>query len=456
MAAVSKSAIALVMVAGAVRAEPAPTSLDLDGAIAFATAHHPALRADAADVRAATEQVDVERAKYTPDLELFAQLDRATQNAVPGPFFAVPGLPVVAGTPGRTFDSGHWGSEVGASATWDALGYRKWDAMIDKARAEVQLARDSATASALDVQYLAADRFIAAVERDQALAAAKAGVDRAQVFLGIVQATVGSDLRAGADLSRAKAELAFAKTQLARAQAALAVSQSELREALGAPDAPVQLEPGKLAATPPAALAAAAQRDPRLVAADDRVHVAEAERRVIATGTQPKLALVGALFARGNGTLTGGADAHGIVPDAPNWALGVLLTWPVLADRSIAPAVRAQQARIAAERAHEDVLGQQLASRNQRAKALLDGALEVARNTPDALTAAQDAEKQTVARFKAQLATADDVAQVERLLVQAETDDALARLDVWRAVLFVAYANGDLAPFLAQYRGAVK
>jgi outer membrane protein len=449
----NKSAFLVVALSASVHAEPAPLTLDLDAAIAFATAHHPQLRADAADVRAASESVDVERARYTPDLELFVQLDRATTNAVPGAYFAVPSLPVVAGTPGRTFDSGHWGSEAGVCASWDALGYRKWDAMIAKARADVQLARDSAAASSLDVQYMTAEKFLVAAERDQAVVAAKAGVDRAQVFLNIVQATVGSDLRAGADLSRAKAELAFAKTALSRADTARKVSLAELREALGAPDAQVTLELGRLA-TAPVALASKRGRDPHIVAAEDRVRVAEAERRVIATGTQPKLALVGALFARGSGELTGGVDAHGLVPDAPNWALGVLFTWPVLAGRSVAPAVRAQEARVAREHAREDALAQQYAARDDRARALLDGALEVARNTPDALKAATDAEKQTTARFQAQLATADDVAQTERLLVQAETDDALARLDVWRAVLFVAYSNGDLEPFLTQYKGA--
>jgi outer membrane protein TolC len=448
----SKSAITIAVLAATVRAEPAKVTLDVDAAIAFAVAHHPTVRADAADVRAATEAVDVERAKYTPDLEVFAQLGRSTTNTVPGAYLSVPGLPVVAGTPGRTFDSS-WGTEAGVSASWDALGFRKWDAMIDKARAEVQLARDSATASALDIQYIAAEKFLVATERDQAVAAAKAGVDRAQVFLDIVKATVGSDLRAGADLSRAKAELAFAKTALSRAETGRKLSLAELREALGAPDAQVTLDLGRLAATP-AAIAGKPGRDPHIVAAEDRVRVAEAERRVIATGTQPKLALVGALFARGNGQLPGGADARGLVPDAPNWVLGVLFTWPVLAGRSVAPAMRAQEARVAREHAREDALAQQYAARDDRARALLDGALEVARNTPDALQAAQDAEKQTVARFKAQLATADDVAQTERLLVQAETDDALARLDVWRAVLFVAYSGGDLAPFLAQYRGA--
>jgi outer membrane protein TolC len=447
----NKSAITIAVLVATAHAEP--VTLDLDAAIAFATAHHPQLRADAADVRAASESVDVERAKYTPDLELFVQLDRATTNAVPGVYFAVPALPIVAGMPGRTFDSGHWGSEAGVSASWDALGFRKWDAMIDKARADVQLARDSAAASALDVQYMAAEKFLVAAERDQAVAAAKAGVDRAQVFLNIVQATVGSDLRAGADLSRAKAELAFAKTALSRADTARNLSVADLREALGAPDAQVTLDLGRLAG-PPSVLASKPGRDPHIVAAEDRVKIAEAERRVIATGTQPKLALVGALFARGNGELAGGANANGLVPDAPNWVLGVLFTWPVLAGRSVAPAVRAQEARVAREHAREEALAQQYAARDDRARALLEGALEVARNTPDALQAAQDAEKQTVARFRAQLATADDVAQTERLLVQAETDDALARLDLWRAVLFVTYSNGDLAPFLAQYRGA--
>jgi outer membrane protein TolC len=449
----NRPALALLVVAGSVRAEPAPTTIDLEGAITYSAAHHPITRADAADVRAAGEAVDVERAKYTPDLELFAQADRATTNAVAGVYYAVPGLPVVAGTPGRSFDSGHFGTEVGASISWDALGPRKWDRMIDKAHAEVQLARDSAAASTLDIEYAAADKLIVVVERDQAVAAAKAGVDRAQVFLNIVQATVGSDLRAGADLSRARAELAFAKTALSRAQTARDIAVSELRVALGTPGANIQIDVGKLTAVPPSSLAAGTARDPHLVAADARVRVAEAERRVIATGTQPKLSLIGTLFARGNDQLPGGADASGLVPDAPNWALALLFTWPVLAERTVAPQVRAQEARVAREHAHEDALAQELAGRNERARALLEGALDVAHNTPEALKAAQDAEKQTTARFRAQLATADDVAQTQRLLVQAETDDALARFDVWRALLFTAYAGGDLAPFLAVYRG---
>ena len=441
-------------VAAAAQPPAPPQPLDLESAIAFAVAHHPALDEEAANIRAQADDVEVERARYTPELELFGQLDRGTANAVPGPLFPVPGLPVVSGTAGRTLDSS-WGSAIGATASWDALGHRTWDAAIARAHAELRRSRDDAAARTLEIEYLAADRFITALERDRAVAAAKAGVDRAQVFVSIAQATVSSSLRAGGDLSRAKAELAFAQTALARAQAARDVSLADLREALGAPATPLVLAPGRLLQPPPVAVGAPARRDPRLVAADDRIRSAEAARGVDATGTRPRLALVGAVWARGNGALTGGAAwAHGLVPDAPNWSLGVVFSWPVFAVRSVAPAVRADEARVARERARTEELLQQLAAQGDRAHALLAGALQVAANTPEALRAAQDAEKQTTARYQAALATADDLAQAQRLLVQAETDDAVARLDVWRALLFEAYAGGDLAPFLTAYRGA--
>jgi hypothetical protein len=41
-----------------------------------------------------------------------------------------------------------------------------------------------------------------------------------------------------------------------------------------------------------------------------------------------------------------------------------------------------------------------------------------------------------------------DVAAAEGVLAQAEADDAIARLSVWRAELGIAAAQGDLQPFL--------
>jgi outer membrane protein len=89
-----------------------------------------------------------------------------------------------------------------------------------------------------------------------------------------------------------------------------------------------------------------------------------------------------------------------------------------------------------------------------QATAILDGAYRVADNTPVALNAARDAEQQATARYQAKLATADDVAQAQRLLEQAEIDDAVARLEVWHAILDYAYALGDLTLFTTAYGAA--
>jgi outer membrane protein TolC len=56
------------------------------------------------------------------------------------------------------------------------------------------------------------------------------------------------------------------------------------------------------------------------------------------------------------------------------------------------------------------------------------------------------------ARYQAGLATVVDVADAQRLLTQAEIEDSLARLRVWRALLTLAASQGNLEPFLQEVR----
>jgi outer membrane protein TolC len=86
------------------------------------------------------------------------------------------------------------------------------------------------------------------------------------------------------------------------------------------------------------------------------------------------------------------------------------------------------------------------------ARALLDAAYREAASTPVTLAAARATSDQANARYRAGLATGVEVAEAERLLAQAEIDDAAARLRVRRAELLLARAAGDLGPFLATVR----
>ena len=56
--------------------------------------------------------------------------------------------------------------------------------------------------------------------------------------------------------------------------------------------------------------------------------------------------------------------------------------------------------------------------------------------------------KRARARYDSGLATITEVADATRVLAQAEADDAIARLGVWRALLAVAQVHGDLTPFI--------
>ena len=93
-----------------------------------------------------------------------------------------------------------------------------------------------------------------------------------------------------------------------------------------------------------------------------------------------------------------------------------------------------------------------ITSQQQTAAALLQTTRAIAANTPIELAAAQQSEMQARARYDAGLASIIEVADAQSLLAQAEVEDQLARVDVWRALLAEAVAQGDLTPLLSVVR----
>jgi hypothetical protein len=79
---------------------------------------------------------------------------------------------------------------------------------------------------------------------------------------------------------------------------------------------------------------------------------------------------------------------------------------------------------------------------------LPQAAREVSANTPVQLAAARQGETQARARHDAGLATLSELADAQSLLAQAEVQDEMARIDVWRALLARAVADESLTPFL--------
>ena len=117
---------------------------------------------------------------------------------------------------------------------------------------------------------------------------------------------------------------------------------------------------------------------------------------------------------------------------------------------SIHAKTAAQASLAKAAKANEDLTTRNLREQFEQALAELRATETIAQNTPVQLQAAQASFDQSSARYKAGLVSIDDVAQTQRLLVQADIDNSIARLNVWRAFLKLQYIRGDLQPFLQE------
>jgi outer membrane protein TolC len=183
------------------------------------------------------------------------------------------------------------------------------------------------------------------------------------------------------------------------------------------------------------------------------VEEARAQLRALERSYFPKFSLQASVYARGtgaevNGSLLGGLN--GMAPTVQNFALGFSVAFPVMDLASIRAKEAAQSATIRAQAARTEQILTELKTRWNIALAQLRGAREIVENTPVEVSAARDATQQATARYQSGLGTIDQVAEAQRLLTQAEIDDALAHLAVWRALSGLATAAGDLRPFIVE------
>ena len=183
-----------------------------------------------------------------------------------------------------------------------------------------------------------------------------------------------------------------------------------------------------------------------------RVDAAVAQEDVLAHTDLPRVYVLSSVFARGSGANVSGSfdgGASGLGLERANWAAGVQVLFPNLFDFSSLHARKAAAAASErAERARYDEAWLAVTSERAAARTLVGAAQAIAANTPIQLAAARQSEAQARARYEAGLAAMTEVADAQGLLAQADVQDQLARVDVWRALVAAAVADGDLGPML--------
>jgi outer membrane protein len=435
---------------------PAQTPMTLAQAVDAALKNYPSIRVSQEQMNAAAAGIRLARTAYLPRVDALAQENRATRNNVFGLLLPQSVLPSMSGPVIGSNNTGTvWGSALGALATWEPFDFGLREANVAVAEAARAQSEASVKRSQFEVAAATVDSWLTLVAAQEMVRASQAGVDRAGTILRTTRALADAELRPGADASRAEAELAAERTQLIQSRQAVEVARATLAQFVGLPPEQIVVSARGLlqlpAAQPPASVDF--RTNPMALEQNATVAHAQAQLRTLERSYFPKFALQGAVYARGTGAETDGTrlgGANGIAPTVQDFAVGFTVTFPIMDLPAIRAREAVQSANIRAQTAKGEQIVLELKTRWDTAQAQLRGAKDVAQNTPVQVSSARMALQQATARYESGLGAIDQVAEALRLLSQAEIDDALSHLTVWRALAGLATAAGDLQPFVVE------
>jgi outer membrane protein len=441
----------------AVATPVATPDLSIVQVVQDAQQNYPAIHVSEQELNAAVANIRLARTSYLPRLDGIVEVNRATRNNVFGTLLPQSILPSMSGPVIGTNNAGSvWGSATGLLINWQPFDFGLRHAKVESAAAARDRANATVQRSQLEVSSAAADAFLTVLAARQTENAAQVAVDDWETLRKSIHALTTADLRPGADESRIEAEKAAANTQLALATEAVEMSQATLAKFLSKPEAVTRpLSSAHLLAEVP--LGAEddetfhPENTPAMLEQHAVVSQSASELRATDRSWVPQFNLEAAGYGRGTGADTNGqrlSGANGLAPTVGNYAVGLNVTFGFLDFASIHAREATQAATLKAEQSRETSVARQLQEQFAQARAALRATRSIAKNTPIQVEAARTSLAQATARYKAGLTSIDDVAQAQRLVVQAEMDDSIARLNVWRAFLQMQSVRGDLQPFL--------
>jgi len=433
-------------------------ALSIKEVLALIETGQPRLRAYKEQAAAAGDNIDLARNTLVPNLTGGYQAGYATDNNIAG--MSYPGLLMPISGPVATHSSNTMipGTALAAYLQWTPLTFGQRAAAVDKANAQWRLAGSSYDNALFQQRYAGILTYISIVYLQRLLNTQQANIDRTGTGLRQSLVLAKQGLRPGLDTVQFQSLLAQATMERLNTQRLYIAQVLELCRLTGLPDRPEDLRfaDTALALHLPVApdTTGAYTQHPAYRFQQAQVALSAANLKEIERGWRPKLDLWANAYSRGSGI-----DAGGVVNKADGWALsrtnlgaGVQLSIPILQFTKVNIQKRQYRSLLQADQDQLAQVDLNLRRQVETAESNYQQTLLLAREAPIQSRAARLSYQGLELSYKSGLVDFTRLTQGQYQLLNAEMTEADANLQVWRALLDIGVAKGNLNLFTDQLK----
>lgn len=434
----------------------------LSDAVKNGLSNYQSIRARSNYIKSSQALVQQVKNQYLPDV--IGSIEGAF-GTVNGQFGAIGPVAGTVSSSGPVYSNQSWNAAFGSiylvNVNWEFISFGRLQSRVTAAVAQVK----TDSANYLQEQFVnsvkIAGTYLNLLIARRFILNAQANIDRATYVQKSVVARAKSGLIAGVDSSIANAEVSGARLALLQATANEQRIRNDLVQLLNAdPAAYKELDSSFFSKTPvdyntsfPVA------NNPQVKFYEKRILASDAYAKYIRRSINPGVNLFGTFQGRGSGfdynytpdfTDRYSRSLAGFAPDRYNYLVGVGMTWNFMSPFKIKEQARSQSYLSAAYRDEYDLILTQLKDQLVLADQQIENSLKSIAEAPLQLQAATDAYNQKTVLYKNGLSNIVDVQQALFTLNRAQTDNSVAYINIWQALLLKAAASGDFDLFIKQ------
>jgi outer membrane protein TolC len=437
-----------------------PKAVSIRESVDIALRNFPAIAHRQFKLRASLANVTLAKTQYLPNLNIDIQESEVTSNRIASVVMNnVSGfdtVPVDAG-PSSTSQSARpiANNLDGVNLNWLLVDFGLRHANDAFAYADARSARADLNLTRLDVAFDAADAFLSAAAAKQVIKASQAAYEHMVAADIRAKTLVSEGLRPGVDAADFDFEVSRSKISLIKAEKDKRLALVELAEKMGVANADIDIISDPILRGPTAQEHIGPfdlQSHPIALLKSAEINRWRAKEEVLDRAYRPHLWLNSSVWGKGSGEPPSinpvSSVGGGFLPQVYDYMVGLSLSFPVMEYFPLKAQKKIALNNELAAKADYDLAIQILERKDARARVLLSQARKVADETPILVQAAKVREIKVLKRYSIGLANMVAVAQAEKALADAQVEDALAQIEVWRSILSLSYVQGDIRPFL--------